>query len=437
MRRTTICRSDRVALFALAAVLAVPALRAQDTSAARRQDSVAAARQQDSLAAAAHDTGLTAQVPSEHTVAAGETLWSIAQLYFGDPLLWPEIYRLNTSVIEDPHWIYPGEILSLAGMSVIAQGTDTATTIAQNPTPSAADTVKAQANPTADTVAAQAAPPDTLPPDTTQAVIEAPPPPPPSETYETVFDHPRTQRQRVQDVLRAYSHQPYRPLRRGEFYSAGFLTEQENLPWASVIGGTELPLIRSLSGRSTAMQFQQIAVKPPSHASYHVGDSLLVARIDRPLPKWGDVVVPLGIARVTEVQKNQVLADIVLQFGRIHDGHLAIPLEPFKDPGEVRPAAVEHGLEAHVIDQRDPHELTGSQQIMFLDRGRADGVVLGDVFEVYKPASGVVGEPSEETRVILMIVHTREHSSSGLVLNVVRPDVDPGLPARLIKKMPS
>ena len=340
MRRTTICRSNRVALFALAAVLAVPALRAQDTSAAHRRDSVAAARVQDSLAAAAHDTGLTAQVPSEHTVAAGETLWSIAQLYFGDPLLWPEIYRLNTSIIEDPHWIYPGEILSLAGMSVVAQGADTTTTIAQNPNPSAADTVKAQ-NPAADTVAAQAAPVDTLPPDTTQAVIEAPPPPPPSETYETVFDHPRSQRQRVQDVLRAYSHQPYRPLRRGEFYSAGFLTEQENLPWATVIGGTEAPMIRSLSGRSTAMQFQQIAVKPPSHASYHVGDSLLVARVDRPEPKWGDVVVPLGVARVTEVQKNQVLADIVLQFGRIHDGHLAIPLEPFKDPGEVRPAAID------------------------------------------------------------------------------------------------
>ena len=437
MRRTTICRSNRVVLFALAAVFAAPALRAQDTSAARRQDSVAAARRQDSLAAAAHDTALTAQLPSEHTVAAGETLWSIAQLYFGDPLLWPEIYRLNTSVIEDPHWIYPGEILSLAGMSAIAQGADTATTIAQNPTPSAADTVKAQPTPTADTVNAQPVPADTLPPDTTQAVIEAPPPPPPSETYETVFDHPRNNRQRVQDVLRAYMHQPYRPLRRGEFYSAGFLTEQEDLPWASVVGGTEQPMIRSLSGRSTAMQFQEIAVRPPSHASYHVGDSLLVARIDRPEAKWGDVVVPLGVARVTAVQPNQVLADVVLQFGRIHDGHLALPLEPFKDPGEVRPAAVEHGLEAHVIDQRDPHELAGQQQIMFLDRGRADGVVLGDIFEVYKPASGRLGEPGEETRVILMVVHTREHSSSGLVLNVVRPDVEPGLPARLIKKMPS
>ncbi len=426
MRRTTICRSSHVALFALAAALAAPALRAQDTSAARRQDS---------LAAAAHDTALTAQLPSEHTVVAGETLWSIAQLYFGDALLWPEIYRLNTAVIEDPHWIYPGEVLTLGGISTIAQGADTVTTIAQNPTPSAADTVKAQQAPTADTVNAHAA--DTLPPDTTQAVIEAPPPPPPTESYETVFDHPRTQQQRVQDVLRAYTHPPYRPLRRGEFYSAGFLTEREELPWASVIGGTAAPLIPSLSGRSTAMQYEQIAVRPPSHASYHVGDSLLVARIDRDVPKWGGVVVPLGVARITAVQPNQVLADVILQFGRIHDGHLALPLEPFKDPGEVRPASVEQGLEAHLIDQRDPHEITGSQQIIFLDRGRADGVVLGDIFEVYRPASGRLGGPSEQVTVVLMIVHTREHSSSGLVLNVVRPDVAPGLPARLIKKMPS
>ena len=428
MRRTTICRSNRFALFALAAVLAVPALRAQDTSAARRR--------QDSLAAAAHDTALTAQLPSEHTVATGETLWSIAQLYFGDALLWPEIYRLNTAVIEDPHWIYPGEVLTLGGISTIAQGAETTSTIAQNPT-SAADTVKAQPTPTADTVNATAAPADTLPPDTTQAVIEAPPPPPPSESYETVFDHPRTQQQQVQDVLRAYTHPPYRPLRRGEFYSAGFLTEREQLPWADVIGGTVQPLIPSLSGRSTAMQYEQIAVRPPAHASYHVGDSLLVVRIDRPVPNWGEVVVPLGVARITVVQPNQVLADVIMQFGRIHDGHLALPLEPFKDPGEVRPASVEQGLVAHLIDQRDPHELTGSQQIIFLDRGRADGVVLGDIFEVYKPASGRLGDPGEETHVILMIVHTREHSSSGLVLNIVQPGVEPGLPARLIKKMPS
>jgi len=90
-----------------------------------------------------------------------------------------------------------------------------------------------------------------------------------------------------------------------------------------------------------------------------------------------------------------------------------------------------------VIAERDLHSLTSPQQIMFINRGRAEGVTAGDVFEVFRPASGQLGSPSDQVQVVLEIVHTRDHSASGLILNIDHPTVVPGMPVRLIRKMPS
>ncbi|PYP56828.1 MAG: hypothetical protein DMD40_09750 [Gemmatimonadetes bacterium] len=428
MRRTTICRSDRAILLALAALpLMWRVLPAQDTT--------QTAQPQDTTQAAAAFQG---QVPASHTVSRGETLWSIAQMYFNDPLLWPEIYRLNTAVIEDPHWIYPGEVLNLSEMVTIAQGGDTVVA-RPDTTPAAADTVRAAPGDTVPAVVPlDTAMIDTIPSDTTAFVVE-PPPPTVAESRETIFDRRRTNRQVVQDVLRAYTHQPYRPLRAGEFYAAGFLSEEERLPWGRVLGATATPAIHRLTERTSATTFQEIAVRPPRNASFHVGDSLLLARIDRGLEfgRWGDVVVPVGIARVTSIEAEQVLAEVVTQFERIHEGQLAMALEPFRNPGEVRPTPVEKGMTGQLLAQRDPHPIAGAQQYYFIDKGRRDGVSLGDVFEVFKPAQGYAGSASEEVRAVLMIVHTREKSATGLLLQIMNPALERGMPIRLIKKMPS
>ena len=427
MRRTTICRSDRAILLALAALpLMWRVLPAQDTT--------QTAQPQDTTQAAAAFQG---QVPATHTVSRGETLWSISQMYFNDPLLWPEIYRLNTAVVEDPHWIYPGEVLNLSDMITVAQGPDT---VRPDTTQAAADTVRVTPGDTVPAVVPlDTAAIDSIPADTSQFNVEPPPPTNVAESRETIFDRRRTNQQVVQDVLRAYTHQPYRPLRAGEFYAAGFLSEEERLPWGRVLGATATPAIHRLTDRTSATTFEEIAVRPPRNASYHVGDSLLVARIDRGLEfgRWGDVIVPVGIARVTSIEEEQVLAEVVTQFDRVHEGQLAMALEPFRNPGEVRPTPVEKGMTGRLLAPRDPHAIAGAQQYYFIDKGRRDGVSLGDVFEVFQPAQRYPGAASEEVRAVMMIVHTREKSATGLLIQIVNPAIERGMPVRLIKKMPS
>ena len=63
-------------------------------------------------AAFSHALTLKADAPERYTVVKGDTLWGISERYTDSPWHWPDIWYQNEQ-IEDPHLIYPGDVIGL------------------------------------------------------------------------------------------------------------------------------------------------------------------------------------------------------------------------------------------------------------------------------------------------------------------------------------
>lgn len=360
------------------------------------------------LAAPALAQGVQA---TSHTVKKGDTLWDIARTYLGDPFLWPQIYKMNTDVVEDPHWIYPGEVLRLEA-------------VAGQPSVPATDTP-------APAPAARPSEPEMPAPGTAQAA------------YDTTGDGlDLFRRKRVANVtnaFRTYREVKYHPLRAGEFYSAGFLTEGDSLPFGALLGPVTPEQIESARSRAAVQVFTSVGIRPPEGATYAVGDTVVsVIRRDGPVG-YGQIVIPTGLIRITQQNGAQAVGQVIALYGPMRDGQSVLPAEKFADPGAVQYQKVQNGLQGLVLVPRDLRELRHPQDVLFIDIGKQAGVVPGDLFEARRtagPQPRSEADAVDEMMATLQVVHVRNRTATVKVVGVASPDIPPGTSVRQVARLP-
>jgi hypothetical protein len=94
-------------------------------------------------------------------------------------------------------------------------------------------------------------------------------------------------------------------------------------------------------------------------------------------------------------------------------------------------------VQGEVIGLLNPHEVVNAQDELFINRGSADGVRLGDLFQVTRmtSAQSEVGAILQNQAQVL-IVNVRAHTATGIIIQMDRPDIRPGSAVRQLRRMP-
>jgi LysM repeat protein len=349
-----------------------------------------------------------------HTVVRGDNLWDLSQKYLGNPFLWPEIYRLNRDVVEDPHWIYPGEILRLPG--------DAGPDIAQAPsTEGLAPTAPATQN------------------ESITAVDPAAP---------TVFS-------RSSEAIRASS-TPVAgtgvagvvgvvtppTVRAGEALVAPYVDRQGGpRGYGRLLKSADLAGVAEASERYRFQAYDKVLISPPPGYVAPEGERYLAIRLGPVLQDQGQIIIPTGVVEVFESPRSGTgaVAKVVRVFNEISATDRLIPLDTAGVGTTTRPVAVADGPSATIKWIYGEPVLPSMQNFIVLDVSSKNGVRMGDEFIIYKPsAKPEEGEPRERETLIAkaQVVRSTPYGATAVIIGQEQPSIKEGMTARVSAKMP-
>src|SRR5688572_26876259 len=324
-----------------------------------------------------------------HVVKRGDTLWDLAKAYLKDPFRWPDVFQRNTDIVENPHWIYPGETIRIPASEVKPE------------------------------VLARV------------ATIAAP------KSERTVFS---TDRPPMGDRTQAGG-----VLGRGSV-SGVPVGEIEAAPFGARKGGPvgsgrlaaayDRPGILAAAGERRFQLKDRIFVELPARASGRPGEVLLAYRLG---PVIGDdlqVVIPTGLHRVESVTPGQpALARVMRQFDQLELDQQVMSLETLQ-PSVGSPVAVAAGPSEKVLYIANDPVLPSLQSYIILSSHAANGVRVGDQFTLIDDTKDPRYPGPAVPAAIAEVVRVTPQGVTAIIVDQEQPRIYEGMTARLSARAP-
>lgn len=332
-----------------------------------------------------------------HEVRPGDTLWGLAGVYLANSFLWRSIFEINTDVIEDPHWIYPGEMLALPGAGAVAQADAAPTRVADE---GAVETLE-----TWDAAQEQGALPATTDQERGRVSWFGG-----NSVFDTTPEFGNLVGTLDIDVYREPT-----LVSESDFYRAPLLVDRE----APVYQGRT---VRKLEGNPLGLRLRpgiqlfDVVMIELDNLDVVEGDHLRAIR-------WKDVGSERRVGRsiamleVLEAGGGKARARVTGLFAEFVVGDVVILAEGY-DVSPTLAQAVEQGsFETEIVGYEVTRSIIGEGDMLFLDAGDQDGVRIGDEFAMIAVMDDV--EPRVEDRLAtIRIVRTTPNTATGRIVDL-------------------
>jgi LysM repeat protein len=329
-----------------------------------------------------------------HVVKKGDTLWDIAKAYLKDPFRWPEVFQRNTDVVENPHWIYPGEVIRIANSEVR---------------------------------------PEVLARVSTKAA-----PAPAPEFERTVFTMlPGLVSDRLQSYGQVIGRARAGAVRIGEVESAPFADRDDGPKGAGRLAAAyDRPGIKAKASEQRFQLRDPVFVELPQASVARVGDRYLAFELGPVLSDEAQLMIPTAVVRVEDVTPGQlVLARIVRQFGEIVLDQMLVPLENAVPATSMNSTPVEGGGTAHVLWVHEDPVLPSLQTYVVLSPEAGTDVRVGDQFTLIDASVDETHPAPAVPAAVAHVVGVTPYAVTELVVDLDQPTIRAGMPESLTARM--